>query len=59
MPAPKALEKSGVLIFLSALFLFAAMVGFVKKAVCGNWPCGYFFLALAVIFFLWGLESVR
>ena len=59
MPSPKNLEDSGALIFLSALFLFAAIVGFIKGAVCGNWHCSYFFLVLTVIFFLWGFTKAR
>jgi hypothetical protein len=59
MPAPKALDKAGVLLFFSLLSIVAAIIGFIKGAECGPWLCSYFFLILAVILFFWGFETAR
>lgn len=59
MPPPRALEKSGVLLFFSLLSLIAAIIGFINGAECGRWLCSYFFLGVAVILFFWGFEVAQ
>jgi len=55
----KALDRAGVLFFFSLVSIVAAIIGFIRGAKCGSWLCSYFFLALAVILFLWGFETIQ
>jgi hypothetical protein len=50
MASPENLEKSGIYLFLFALSVIATLIGFLKGAMCGTWPCYYIFLGAALLF---------
>ena len=57
MASVRGLDRAGSLFFLSFLFLVATFIGLIQGARCGNWPCFYIFLAIALFFFFWAIES--